>query len=429
MMAQQQSMFGPTPQELQQMFMQQQQAQDMNQANQWGQGSLGQQISTAGYMGGTMLGRGLQGLGQAAGIIPEDPRIAEARKMMEIKKELMESNIDPSDIDTFYPEMIKKLNAAGFVDQANKAMQQYTQAQTAQGNLEARNAEIEAKKVKADQAKREEALPGLKYMPRLVASIENNPGNARLVSQYGASITPEQPQGDINLLGELESKAAGVKLQHVGDDASTGLPVWQANDGTMAAFYIDPTTNQRIPSRGGVRSKATTLTVNTPKKLVENVLALDEALKDPRQVINDAQKGKSFLNEAVNAQNPNAFEGARTLLAKAVGEGKLSNADIDRVGVTPEIIAGLKNFISGKATGVPTQQMLGQMFALFSILENQATGRVTEATSRVRAAAKAEGRSEEEIDRAFPLPKKTTPAAPKVTKRWNPATGRIEEIK
>jgi hypothetical protein len=94
MMAQQQSMFGPTPQELQQMFMQQQQAQDMNQANQWGQGSLGQQISTAGYMGGTMLGRGLQGLGQAAGIIPEDPRIAEARKMMEIKQKITDANID-----------------------------------------------------------------------------------------------------------------------------------------------------------------------------------------------------------------------------------------------------------------------------------------------------------------------------------------------
>jgi hypothetical protein len=191
MMAQQQSMFGPTPQELQQMFMQQQQAQDMNQANQWGQGSLGQQISTAGYMGGTMLGRGLQGLGQAAGIIPEDPRIAEARKMMEIKKDLMESNIDPSDIDTFYPEMIKKLNAAGFVDQANKAMQQYTQAQTAQGNLEARRtaAELQAQtaaeraaKLRADAVKDEAEQRAIK-------------GRASVVRKKNPELTEEEALG------------------------------------------------------------------------------------------------------------------------------------------------------------------------------------------------------------------------------------------
>jgi hypothetical protein len=369
MMAQQQSMFGPTPQELQQMFMQQQQAQDMNQANQWGQGSLGQQISTAGYMGGTMLGRGLQGLGQAAGIIPEDPRIAEARKMMEIKKELMESNIDPSDIDTFYPEMIKKLNAAGFIDQANQAMRQYTQAQTAQGNLEARNAEIEARKVKALQSQREEALPGLKTVTQLTDVVKKNPRNARIVGEFKASVTPENPGGDYDILDKLE-------LPDV--DKDRFIPIFQTERGE--AVFRDPgglytvqmrpdpegkvkglvqfknygnyTARQPTPvvsldqraeterARQGAQFEATAI-APTAKKFFENASKAESSLPRLENLEYQIQNSAMFLGSGADLQ-VNVANFLKTWAGIDANDPKIAGSQIVDALVGPEILAAMQ---------------------------------------------------------------------------------------
>lgn len=206
-MAQQQSMFGPTPEELQMDLMQQQQASNWKQGMDWGSKDLGQQISAASFMGGQGIGQGIGQLGQAAGFIPEDPRLAEARKLMEIRKSLMEAEIDPQDIDAFYPEMIRRLNAAGLTDQANKAMKQYTQAQTAQGNLEARRAELEVKQAAAEKARREAQFPGYRRLATLDKTITENPRNAAIIDRFEQSITRERPAGDSSILAELETPA------------------------------------------------------------------------------------------------------------------------------------------------------------------------------------------------------------------------------
>jgi hypothetical protein len=157
----------------------------------WGRSNLGQQISTAAFMGGQGIGQGLGQLGQAFGVIPEDPRIAEARRLMQIKQEMTDANIDPQDIDKFYPEMIRRLNAAGFPEQANRAMQQYTQAQTAQGNLEARRTAAELKaqtdaeraaKLRADAAKAEAEQRVIK-------------GRASVVRRKNPELTEEEALG------------------------------------------------------------------------------------------------------------------------------------------------------------------------------------------------------------------------------------------
>jgi len=190
-MAQQQSMFGPTPQELQQALMQQQQEQDMNQAMKWGQGSLGQQISTAGYMGSTMLGRGLQGLGQAAGIIPEDPRIAESRKLMEIKKELMESGVDPQNIDEFYPLMIKTLYEGGMIDKAAQMQKQYQAESGKQVELD-----IRASKARTDALTASELAAKRKAdVERMEAEQKAIKGRASVIRRKNPDLSEEEALG------------------------------------------------------------------------------------------------------------------------------------------------------------------------------------------------------------------------------------------
>jgi hypothetical protein len=203
-MAQQGGMFGPTPEELQYAMSQQQQDEDFRDAGAWGNKSLGQQISTGAYAGGMGIGRGLQSLGQATGYLPQDPRIAEAQRLMEVKKGLMEANLDPQDIDAYYPEMIKRLNAAGFPDQASQAMKQYTSAQSAQGNLQARLAEIEVKKAAALKARREMQYPGYAVLGRLTKAVMDNPRNGPVLAKFEQSITEQNKSGDMSILADLE---------------------------------------------------------------------------------------------------------------------------------------------------------------------------------------------------------------------------------
>ena len=204
-MAQQQGgMFGPTPEEIQYALAQQQQDADWKQAGQWGNQGLAQQISTGAFAGGMGIGRGLEGLGKGLGFIPQDPRLAEAQRLMQVKKELMEANIDPQDIDTFYPEMIKKLNAAGFPEQAAAAMKQYTAAQSAQGNLDARKAEIEVKRAAALKAMREAQYPGYAVLGKLTKAVMENPRNAPILAKFEQSITDQNKSGDMSILADLE---------------------------------------------------------------------------------------------------------------------------------------------------------------------------------------------------------------------------------
>jgi hypothetical protein len=241
-MAEQQGMFGPSAEMLQRALMEGQQTQDFERARMFGQMGLGQQIGTAAYGGGLGITRGLEQLGQGFGIIPEDPRIAEARKLMEVKKGIQDANIDPSDIDNYYPEMIRRLNAAGFPEQANRAMQQYTQVQTAQETLETRKAEAEARNARAAGEERLRTLPGTRLIPNLVQSIQAKPENAAIVQQYARSIDPANPWGDIKILDQLglvDKKLSPKKPEYF----SGGLPVYTDEKGTYQLIsVIDPKT-------------------------------------------------------------------------------------------------------------------------------------------------------------------------------------------
>ena len=134
-------------------------------------------------------------------------------------------------------------------------------------------------------------------------------------------------------------------------------------------------------------------TVTMPEiKLPTDINALargyEEAIKDDVNVKNLSFNAKGLINQAATSNNPSAWEAARTQVAKAVGEGKLSNEDIARTGVDPTLIGGVRDWIDKKVTGVPDQKTQQALYVVASYLEKNASQRIAEKRNNRVAMAK-----------------------------------------
>jgi hypothetical protein len=135
-----------------------------------------------------MLGRGLQGLGQAAGIIPEDPRIAEARKLQEVTTEIQQEGIDPSDPIKFYDTLSRKLADRGLTEQSLQMT-------------------VKAADLKMKQLKNSAEI-GKLDAERLKALRDKESG----VAQVQREITEAVGRGDVNAAMELQKKLDALIL-------------------------------------------------------------------------------------------------------------------------------------------------------------------------------------------------------------------------
>lgn len=179
---QQQGMFGPSVEELQRSLMEKQQLSDFNQSRLFGEMGLGQQIGTAAYGGGLGMTRGLGQLGQAFGVIPEDPRIMEARKLQEVTTEIQQEGVDPSDPIKFYDTLSRKLADRGLTEQS-------LQMSVKAADLKMKQLKNSAEIGKLD-AEREKALR------------DKESG----VAQVQREITEAVGRGDVNAAMELQKK-------------------------------------------------------------------------------------------------------------------------------------------------------------------------------------------------------------------------------
>jgi len=349
---QQQGMFGPTPEELQFALTQQQNDADQQRAMQWGRQTFDQQVSSAAYGGAQMVGRGIEGALRGGGILPEDPRLAEAKRLMTVKQKIMSSGIDPQDIDNFYPEMIKQLYQGGLIDKALEVEKQYQTISTQQDAIQAR-------KDAAENKKKEDAMPGYRYLAPLVAGLKEKPENAALVQAYANSITPVTPTGNIEILKQLETKIAGVKLKHVGEDGPTGLPAWQVEDGSEPAFYRDAQGNKVI-IKSGLRPKNTTdvrvggATIKQAEDLgqirgqhLAETKPYDEILRGTSQSLG--------LAKLAEIGNPTATEAFRNSIAKTFrSDGQVAQAEVNRLinagALDTRIANGFLRFFAGEIT-------------------------------------------------------------------------------
>lgn len=215
-------LFGRTPQELQYLLNEQGHDQQWKQANEWGNKNLAQQISTGAFASGAGMISGMGQAAQAAGYLPLDPRVEEAKRLHQVKQGMMEAQIDPSDIDRFYPELIKRLTAGGLIDAAFKAEKEYQSASNTK-------ALVEGRKSKA----RKERLGGYAILERLSTHLKDSPESALPLAEYEASISELRPNGDLTILSKLQKaiKAKNSKDVKIGTDKD-GWPVFQRPDNT-----------------------------------------------------------------------------------------------------------------------------------------------------------------------------------------------------
>jgi hypothetical protein len=106
-------------------------------------------------------------------------------------------------------------------------------------------------------------------------------------------------------------------------------------------------------------------------------------------MLDSARLAKQLINQTSKSNNSQTWEAARTTIAKAVGESKLSNEDIRRTGVDPRLVEGALDWVNKKIEGVPNADIQKQLYVLGSVLENSASSRYDVKVGRFRSAAEA----------------------------------------
>lgn len=366
-MAQQQGMFGPTAEELQQALMERQQAADFERSRLFGQMPLGQQISTSAYGGGLGTARGIEGLGRAFGIVPEDPRVAQAQKMEEIKQGLMQAGVDPRNIDEFYPEMITQLQRAGMIDKAFELEKQYqtlaTQRETTQARLS------KTKDLALDQQ-----MPGRVVYRRLAGMPDKF--DAAIVERFGQSITPSNPMGDQGLLKDAAIAKEG-KFTKIGEDDKTGRAVF--SDGKEPPFYFDEK-GVKVPAGKLREGKAPTAIAyggsTGPLKtfdVVQNLRKdfLDET-KEIRATLTGASQAGELLTQA-RGGNQLAASALRQTMGKIFkADAQVSKAEIAAIASSTAIPRRMMDFVTGLTIGRPSELTLEEMAQLIDAMNRVA---------------------------------------------------------
>jgi hypothetical protein len=165
--------------------------------------------------------------------------------------------------------------------------------------------------------------------------------------------------------------------------------------------------NLLVQKREESAKKAGASTLNTVLKPAGQVVGLvrdyEEITKGPRETLRTAQSAMSLINEAASTNNSQTWEAARTQVAKAVGEGKLSNEDIRRTGVDPRLVQGALDWINKKISGVPNQDIMKQLYVVGKVLERNSTEAINKSTERVRRVGKLSGdMSDSDLEVLFP---------------------------
>lgn len=220
---------------------------------------------------------------------------------------------------------------------------------------------------------------------------EGDTAGARQLAQLAQEAALKQSQITRNM---REGRAASNKIveangrqylidsvtgKQIADIGAVGekTKVTEANGRTL---LINELTGAVIKDLGVAPQRGTN--VSSQIKLPTDINALaagyEKAIEGDVSVKNLAFNAKGLINQAAVSNNPSAWEAARTQVAKAVGEGKLSNEDIARTGVDPTLIGGVRDWIEKKVVGVPDANTQKALFVVASYLEKNASNRIAE---------------------------------------------------
>jgi hypothetical protein len=202
---------------------------------------------------------------------------------------------------------------------------------------------------------------------RLVASgIDKDQAQriARDETTYAEMIKPEAQPKKFNFGVEREAEAAARYNQR----------------------FEDLTKEQKAEINKAVAEKAKSVArAGVPPSFGDVASTLgkfDKAVEKDMAMYNTADSALKLLDEAATSNNPSAWEAARTQVAKAVGESKLSNEDIRRTGVDPALWSRLKDTLNKAIEGVPTVDTQNQLRTVANILKQTSGERINKEASR-----------------------------------------------
>jgi hypothetical protein len=422
---QQQGMFGPTPEELQFALSQQQNDADQQRAMQWGRQNFDQQVSSAAYGGAQMVGRGIEGALRGGGILPEDPRLAEAKKMMGIKKSIMESGIDPADLNAFYPEMIKQLYQGGMVDKALEVEKQY---QTIVGNQEATKTRrlVAEAKAQEDKFKLQQLLRETEQDAEKRRVLE---GKAQLVMKNMPNITMEEAVGlasDSNAFAKLINPKIETEL--IKDDGVNKLINKQTGEVIKVLGKAGKTVEEIAGSSAAITSaaiaaaaKKTSEAFGTAQgkgagEAVANIQAGHDALTSVRDAV-------GMLDKGIYAGGYGPLqEGTAKYTMGAVGsKERVANTEEFRSHIGNTVVPRLKEF--GGNDSNEEMKYLEKIMAGDTTLEPRAIRRILKSTeAKIKAGIERVQKQQQAASTGKPLP--TGPSV--APRRYNQETGEFE---
>lgn len=336
------SLFGITPESLQA----QRDAALQTQALQYAQLDPFQRATASIYAGANKLGGAIGGMLGA-----QDPELARVQQRQEMLGSL----------DLTNPESLKKGIQTAMQNKDYQLVNELT------GRYQQRvAADLAARKTESEITKNLREKEGADPVQQLI----------RTGKYTVASVADYQKSGQISDLVPI--------------DPSEPTALSETKEGI---FLINKKTGAKIARIGDAPERASKLSVNPEIKMAPDIVgavnAAEKATEKEVTMLESAKLAKQLINETAKSNNSQTWEAARTTIAKAVGENKLSNEDIRRTGVDPRLVQGALDWVNKKIEGVPNADIQKQLYTLGSVLENNASARYNTKINRFRGAAEA----------------------------------------
>jgi hypothetical protein len=252
-------------------------------------------------------------------------------------------------------------------------------------------------KTKAEMAQFEALSPGVLAQAALETQAAQMNVDKEVSLKAARQIMSEFPQGS------PESNAALNNILAIESPSSlTPKPVNFGVDreAYSSAMYggkqfKDLTPTEQAAVNLKLKEQSITVARAGAYEIGKDLKAFDDAIKDNTVSFQAAQTAKTLLQEAKASNNPDAWEAARTTVARAVGKSKLSNEDIKRLGGSPEIVQAIRDITSKAFTGTPTLDTQRKLYATAAIIERFEAEQINKQADRFTAAAAEAGFSKD----------------------------------
>jgi hypothetical protein len=166
---------------------------------------------------------------------------------------------------------------------------------------------------------------------------------------------------------------------------------------------VDAVIKAAAEGRGTKVDVTVSPTIKQGSSVTDLMNNIDKLTKPDQEMLRSAETTKKLINEAAASNNSQAWEAARTQVAKAIGEGKLSNEDIRRTGIDPRVVQGALDWVNKKIEGVPNKDIMEQLYTVASLLERTSVERINNKMGKARTIGTKEGGlSKETAETLFP---------------------------